>query len=198
MGKTKKAAKAEEKPEINIIAATIKDGFCLYDYFEKEGDVTGDKVKVKGHGLVEQDMHDAFHKLKIHLAVIDDVFVHQGKEIKNIEKMHNDEIVAKYFVQGFKIKGEEGEEQVILIGTKKVSAAVGEMAIETPAILLDQYSAYPHHKELKSAIEDCRAEVFAYKNGKYTEVEASTSTDENQLSMIGDDDGDNDFEESRV
>lgn len=167
---SKNSKKKAEEHNIIILDATIKDGFCHYGYEVKEGIGSGDKVKVKGIGLIEQDMRDGFHKLKIHLAIIDDVFKHKDIEIKSIAKMINHEIIADYFVEGFKIKGGEGDEQVVLVGQKKVTAG-GMLEITTPPIPLDSFSSYEWHKDLKSTIEYCREEVILYKNGKYTEVE---------------------------
>lgn len=186
---SKKSKEKEVESNLNIIAATIKEGFCHYDYEVKEGEQIGDKVKVKGHGLVEQDMNDAFHKLKIHLAIIDEVFRHKDITIGSINsKMHNHEIIADYFVHGFKIRGSEGDEHVILVGQKKITSG-GMMDLVTPPIPIDTFSSYEWHKDLKNAIEDCREEVLLYKNGKYTEMEIQN--DDTQLTLVeeGGDDG---------
>lgn len=193
--KKKKAEKAKEESNLNIIAATIKDGFCQYDYVVKAGEQNGDKVKVKGHGLYMPSMTDAFHKLKFHLACVDEVFKHKDIEIKSVAKMHNHEIIADYFVEGFKIKGEEGDEHIVLIGTKKVSSG-GMMEITTPPIPVDTYSSYEWHKDLKSAIDTCREEVIEYKNGNYTEMEVVN--DDNQLTLGNGEETEDKLEEARV
>ncbi len=179
MGK-KKTEPKEQKPYI-ITDAVLAEGFCNYSFKVCEGHDAGDTHKVKGSGLVLEDMPKAFQKFNAHLACIDDVFEHSGTDVTSISKMHNHELTALYDVTGFKIKGSEENESIILMGTKEVQCSGGHIAIQTPAIPLDSLSSYPWWKELKDAADDARNEVAEYKQGKCEAVEEKT--DPQQLTI---------------
>lgn len=70
-------------------------------------------------------------------------------------------------VTGFKIKGEDENEQLILIGSKHVNCG-GRIELESPPIPLESTSSYKWYNELKTASDDARNEVQLYRNGKCT------------------------------
>lgn len=142
-------ANKAEGISISIKEAKIKDDFCLYKYEEATGKSIGFIHKVDGKGVIDDDMRNAFARLNVHLAFIDDVFKHSGTAIEDIDKMHNDELTLLYTCTGFKINGGDENESIILIGTKYLSAGA-RMEIETPRIAIDSLSSYKWHNELKT------------------------------------------------
>lgn len=160
-----------DEREFNITAAQIKDGFCHYTFEILRGIGEGDTHNVKGSGLVKDDMLDAFARFNVHMAVIDDAFKNSGTEIDDIDNFHNHELTANYHVSGFKIKGSEDNESIVLTGTKYVQSVRGRVNLETPKIPLDSLSSYHWYNELKTAADKARQEVELYKGGKYTPVE---------------------------
>jgi len=183
----KKANKDEETivKEFEITGASIKDDFCTYSFSIKSGVGIGDTHNVKGSGIVDPDMHEAFRGLNAHLAAIDDMFKHNGIEVENIDEMHNNPLTDLFSVTGFVIKGSEDNESIILKGNKYLSSTGGRMELETPKIPLDNLSPYQWHNELKIASDKARYEVELYKGGKCTPVEHEEAKDKNQLT-IGD------------
>lgn len=175
MAKLKAAAKPEppetEEREVEILSASLKDDFCNYSYEVKKGIGVGDTHSVKGKGIIDDDLRDAFVKLNVHLAVVDDVFKHAGIEVDRVNKHRGDELATNYTVTGIKIKGEDENLSVELTGTKFVSSAGGQMELSSPRIPLDNSSSYKHHKDLKTCVEKVAEEVKLYMNGKYTPVE---------------------------
>lgn len=193
----------ELKRPFDITAALIKDGFCNYSYEIIEGVGLGDSHAVKGSGLIEDDMRNAFAVFNVHLAVIDDVFKHSDIEFDDVNKMHAEELTGLYHVTGFKIKGSKDNESIILVGNKYVSQAGGRLELETPKIPLDSLSSYKWYNELKTAADKARLEVALYKEGKYTAVEIIEEEDLTQTSITfehhkeGEDDM-SDFEKASV
>lgn len=195
----KKKKKTEEavieiKPLV-ITAAAIKDDFCNYAFEVKSGIGIGDVVKVSGKGVIDDDLRDAFMELGIHLAIVDDVFKHLGTAFSSISDLKGHPMAYNYRVTGFKIKGSEEKESVILVGTKDVECSNGEMSLESPAIPLDSLSSYKWVQELKDAVDHARTEVELYRGGKYTVVENEPKEDPNQLTIAA---GGDDFEEGRL
>jgi hypothetical protein len=163
---------SQEEKEFIIKDATIKDDFCNYSYEIASGIGLGDMHSVKGKGIIEDDMRNAFASFNVHMACIDDVFKHSGVEVEDIDSMKDDQLTFLYTVTGFKIKGGKDDESIILIGNKYVSSAGGRIELETPKIPLDNLSSYKWYNELKAAADDARREVELYKEGKYTSPEA--------------------------
>lgn len=184
--------------KIEITSAQVKDDFCNYSFDILDGVGTGDTHNVKGKGIIDDDMREAFSKLNVHLACIDDVFKHADIEIENINTMRSHELATIYTVTGVKIKGGEEDLSVVLIGEKYVSAASGRMSLETPKIALDNLSSYHFHKDLKKAVDKVRTEVQLYKEGKYTAVEPEEKEDPNQLKISLDTNSETDFENAKV
>lgn len=174
---------SKTKRSFEIRDAVINDDFCNYTYKIIEGIGVGFAHSVKGVGIIKDSLRKAFSKLNIHLAVIDDAFKYSGIEIEDIDKHHGDELTQNFYVTGFKIKGGEEDQSVILIGTKYVSTASGRMEIDSPKIALDKLSSYKWYNELKTAIEKCRNEVARYHEGNYDEVEPEEKEDPNQLKI---------------
>lgn len=157
-------------PDFVIMQASLKDGFCNYAFeIKKEGTGfgVGDLVNVKGTGIFNDDLREAFNKMNVHLAFIDDIFKHKGIDIENIEDHHAGEEALDYLVSGFKILGEMDNEAIILIGSKHISTG-GRLEMSTPKIYLDDHSSYKWFRELRDAVNLVREEVVLYKDGKCT------------------------------
>jgi hypothetical protein len=189
---------------ISITQAEIKDGFCLYIYDVIQGRAKGFNHKVKGIGIVDDDMRNAFAKLNVHLAVIDDIYKHSNIELESTSTMHNDELALLYMVTGFKINGGDDNEAITILGTKYLSAG-SRMKLESPKIPIDGLSSYKWYNELKEAADKCREEVELYHYGKYTVVEEDLDDEEEKKQVKMDfsaandgDDNNDDFEKAKV
>lgn len=172
-----------------IKEASIKDDFCNYTFEITEGVGQGASHKVVGPGIVKEELIDAFRNLIVHMAVIDDGFQHERFKDTDISALANDEIVASYMVNQFKIKGAGDAESIQLIGNKYVNSVRGRMEVKTPFIELDNLSSYKWHNELKAAADEARLQVSRYNDGYYTPVKQSDETDsdsENQGNLFKD------------
>lgn len=176
----------DKEREIEITSASLKDDFCNYSYEVTKGIGVGDTHSVKGKGIIDDDLRDAFVRLNVHLAVVDDIFKHAGVELEKINKHREDELATHYTVTGIKIKGKEENLSVELIGTKFVSSAGGDMQLASPKIPLDNSSSYKFHKDLKTAVEKVSAEVILYMGGKYTAVESPDEQLPGQTNLFAD------------
>lgn len=156
----------EIKRPYSIVSASIKDGYCNYVYMVTEGIGVGDKHGVDGSGLIKEELEHAFGRLRVHLAVIDDVYKHSNIEIQDIDKHHADDLTDLYHVTGIKIGGSEENETVILTGTKFITCVGSRIGFSTPRIPIDNLSSYKWHNELKKLIDQIREEVALYKEGK--------------------------------
>ncbi len=180
-----------------ITSAVIKDELCHYSFDIIYGVGMGDTHAVKGKGIVMESLKEAFQKLNVHMAVIDDVFKHNKIDISNIDKFHNNELSGLYTVNGFKIKGGSENESVTLIGTKYVtSAGGGRIELETPKVALDSLSSYQWYNELKEAIEHVRKEVESYKDGNYISAEPEVEKENPKQMKITD--NEKEFETAKV
>jgi hypothetical protein len=191
----------QEDRLFNITQAQIKDDFCHYSYEVIQGIGLGDTHNVKGSGIIDDDMRNAFSAFNVHMAVIDDAFKNKGVEIVDIDSMRNHELTGYYHVTGFKIKGSAENESIILLGNKYVSAAGGRMELESPKIPLDNLSSYKWYNELKTAADAARKEVELYKGGKYTAVEAEEQETKYKQTTIldqGGNDNDEGFNDAEV
>ena len=170
-----------------------------YQYEIIGGPQTGFKHKVDGIGIVDNDLKEAFAKLNVHLAVIDDIFHHSEIEVQDIDTMHNDPRATLYNVTGFRIKGNDESGAVILKGNKYLSGGA-RMELETPRTPMDDLSSYKWHNELKTAVDKCLLEVALYHAGKYTLVEEEEKPEKaRQLTIAaGQDDDNDDFEANRI
>ena len=160
----------QDDRELIIKDCLIKDGKANYSFEKLVTPGKGDTEAVKGAALVEADMHKAAKRLHVHFAMIDDAFDKAGVAVTSISKVRNHELVQNYSVHGFKIKGKKDDEKVSLIGKKYVSVG-GYEAIDTPDVLMAEFSAYKWWNELKSDIDNWRREVELYRNGKCIPVE---------------------------
>jgi hypothetical protein len=176
----------QEEKIFTIKEASLKDDFCNYKFEILRGVGSGDTHSVNGSGIIEDDMRDAFARLNVHLAAIDDVFKLSGIELENIDNYHNHELTSRYNVTGFKIKGGTENESIILIGSKYVGTAGGRIELATPRIPLDNLSSYQWYNELKEAADNAREEVALYKEGKYTAVEEDDEKPNPRQLTIGD------------
>ncbi|KAA5532687.1 hypothetical protein F0919_18070 [Taibaiella lutea] len=159
----------ETKRPYKIVSASINDGFCNYGFEVTEGVGLGDQhPNVKGAGLYKNDLGEAFGKLHVHFACIDDVFKHSNTEIDDIDKFHIHELTSLYHVTSIKIVGAEENETVVITGSKHISCTGGRTGFSTPRIPFDELSSYQWHNELRALINLIREEVSLYKEGKYT------------------------------
>lgn len=185
----------EGEPKL-IMTAEIKDDLCNYVYEITGGKAKGFKHTVNGVGIIDQDMRNAFAKLNVHLAFIDDVYKHSDIQIGNIDSMHNDELALLYTVTGFKIKGGDENESIVLIGNKYLSAG-SRMKLESPKIPIDNTSSYKWYNELKAAADSAREEVALYHYGFYTPVKEEVEEEKTQVSItFGPGDGKDAVEET--
>jgi hypothetical protein len=185
---TKKRRKLGEDAfvDFTIKEASLKDDFCNYTFEIITGVGSGDTHSVKGSGIIEDDMREAFGKFNVHLAAIDDVFKLSGIELEDIDKYHAHELATRYHVTGFKIKGGTENESIILVGSKFVGTAGGRIELATPKIPLDNLSSYQWYNELKAAADNAREEVALYKEGKYTSVQEEDDKPNPRQLTIGD------------
>jgi hypothetical protein len=204
MAKKTTAKKSEDQEEIVsrdyiIMDAVIKDDLCNYSFEITNGNGLGDTHSVKGSGLVKDTLLKAFSKFNVHLAVIDDAFKRSNIEIAAIDKEHGHDLTGFYQVNGFKIKGSKGNENIILIGSKYLSTAGGRMEIQTPKIPLDNLSSYQWYNELRDAAKRAREEVALYKEGNYTPVETlEVEEDDPRQMSLADAISDDQFDKGKI
>ena len=180
-GKNKDKEQPEVKPVV-FTGATLRDGFCDYAMNIKQGAGVGNHT-VKGEGLFKPDLHNAFQRLNVHLAIIDDIFLHAGLDIASVNEADNTTHSGLYDVTGIKLKGTEENLSVILVGDKRIVSTGGErIQLQSPKILLVPGSIYKWYNELKEAIDIVLAEVNEYHNGKWDPVEEEPA-DPNQLTI---------------
>jgi hypothetical protein len=188
--------------ELEIKKASLRDGFCDYQYKINIGTGAGDTHAVKGSGIIDDDLRNAFRKLHAHLAFIDGGF--DNYQLESINDAEDHEVTERYRVTTFDVKGSNEDESIILIGTK-YSPHIGEnLEIKTDKIRIsvDSNSRYKWYNELREVSVLVRDEVEQYKNGKCTPPEVHDSApdyDPNQVSLL-DQDGVNEdeFEASKV
>lgn len=183
MKKSKEQTEVLEEGSLKFTKADMKDGLLNYTYEIRKGTGARNTHTVKGKGLFEEDLSNAFLKLNVHLTAIDDIFKHSGLEITNIEKMKNNPMVALFGVSGFALSGYKENLTVKLFGHKVIDSSSEWMEIDTPKILLSEFSSYKWAKKLKEAIDDVLEEVEEYHNGKFTEPEKAEK-DASQTSLL--------------
>lgn len=170
----------KEEIKIAITGATIKDDLCNYSFDILSGTGTGDNHAVKGSGLIDEDLREAFNDLNVHPAAIDDSF--KGMKAIGFDEMKLHERATLYMVDGFKITGSEEDEAIILLGSKHVSASGERMKLTTPRIPLNSMPSYKWAKQLKKVADAVREEVELYKGGKCTAPDPD-ETDPKQLNI---------------
>lgn len=195
MAKNKKGKTAKEIKPLEIISGSIVDGKCNYSYKINQGVGIGNKHNVTGTGIVDDSMYKAFKRFNAHIACYDDVFKHSKIDVESIDLMHNNELTALYSVHGFKIKGNDPNQKIIIIGDKYVDSG-GRISISTPEIPVDKLSSYLWFEELKAEMESAREEVESYHNGNCTFEEKSTGAV--QLNITDQADSDKEFEASKL
>ena len=168
-----------------IMSASLKDDFCNYSYAVTKGIGENDEHGVTGSKMVTDDLIQSFQKLNVHLAVIDDVFKHRGIEIDDIDKFHSDENATMYSVTGFKVKGSEENESVVLMGNKSISCSGSRIDLVSPKIPVGNLGSYQWYNELKAAIDRVRLEVSMYKEGKYIAYEDDENKEDGTQLTIG-------------
>lgn len=150
----------------DIMGAQLKDGYCNYDVKVVLGQMNGERSTVNGPLIVSQDLREAFRRLNVHLAIIDQAFAHAKEDVQNIAGARPHELVYEYMVDAIKIKGADERIKVSIAGTKALSTVSGRMKCETPYILLDAGTDYKWYNELLEDVENLRREVELYREGK--------------------------------
>lgn len=150
--------------DYEITGATLEDDFCKYDFKTTSGHLEGETGGHKGPLIVTDDLRAAFHRLRVHLACMDDAFV--MLDFNSIDEQREDPTTDKYDVTSFKIKGADENIKVSLMGSKYLSSISGRMSVSTPLVLLDHGTDYKWWNELLEDIRKCQREVAYYKEGK--------------------------------
>ncbi len=160
--------------EITIQSAQLKDVFLSYSYKVNAGIQTGHKASITGTDIVHDDLKDAFARLNVHAAVIDDAF--PDGMVHDIDQHHDDNIAEKFSVVGFIIDGSGENESVILLARK--TCKEGKLSLKLPPIRFDGY--YPYLNELRAEMDKVIKEVELYNGGKYAPklVQQAMFTDE--------------------
>ena len=128
---------------------------------EGSGSVTNEITK-KCNTLVHEDLKKALSKLKLHLIVICDLrhadIIHNADEFDQIDL----EQFKEYEVTGFSIGGEDDNEGVVLIGSRKFSSGK-VLNIVTPFTkYVDENDPYVFASELSLDIASAVYEVEQY------------------------------------
>lgn len=186
---------AANKRSYIILGASLKDDLCDYNYEVTGGVGIGDGHKVDGTGIIEDDLREAFAKLNVHLAVMDEVYKHSKIEVEDIDQFHMHELTLLYRVKSFKIKKSKGYESITLVGEKYVRSASGWMGLTSPEVALDNLGGFKWYNELKTASDNVREEVALYKEGKCTAPEVKVKVDKKQASLFDGKDVDQEMEE---
>lgn len=178
----KKDEVIQDERDLVITSCILKDSKPTYSFRKLTYPGKGDIDNVKGAAVVHADMLKAFKKLNVHMACIDDAFKSADITFESISKVNTHDLTSNYTVTGFKIKGKDEDEKISLVGKKYVSVG-GYEEIETPEVLLASFSAYKWWNELNTAIDKCRQEVEAYRDGKCTpdEEEEIENPDQTKL-----------------
>jgi len=169
MAKTKQTAQevVDEIPPLRITAVSLKDDFCDYSYEITNLVGIGNIHNVKGKGIIDDDLRNAFNRLNVHLCVIDGKF----GIVEQVEDLRNDEDVALYNVTGINMRGSSEDESVIIAGTKFCPNISARIDVKTAKISLKEFSAYKPWAELQEDIELIRKEAELYHGGKCSSVE---------------------------
>jgi hypothetical protein len=154
--------RAKEK-EVHIKSARIVDGFCNYSYEHKAGVTAGDECKRDGASVIHDDLRNAFSRLAVHFAALDDAFIVRGHHVQEIDEWRDSEIVNEgYFATGFKLQGSGDNETIIITGGKNVKH--GSVEFPMPKIYFN--GTYQFIDDLRADIDDCIHEVYLYLHGK--------------------------------
>lgn len=150
----------------DIMGIMVTDGFGTYDVKVLDGEMAGEKSKVTGPLIVDQDLRDALTRLCVHMAIIDMAFNHSNIEVQSLEDVRDHHLVEDYDVEGIKIKGADENVKVSIIGSKYLTTCTGRMTCVTPYILLDAGTEYKWYNELLEDVKRLCEEVALYKEGK--------------------------------
>ncbi len=167
----------KDERKVAIKDASINDGFCNYSYEILRGFANGDTINRKGSKVIHPDLYQAFKRVHVHLAFVDDAFHHSAIEIDDIDRYHDHSITDMYRVDAIRIKGTEENARVVIIGSKHLTLG-GRMKAETPPVSLT--TAYKWYNELNTAVQNIIREVELYMDGKHDET---VEQEDNQLEM---------------
>jgi hypothetical protein len=158
---------------ITIKKASLRGSlFLSYDFEQQDADVKN-LIKTSSDAPIHDDLRNAYRRLIPHFAFICEEVKDEELVRKAIEnpdsylydrELAPDDTFFKFRVTEFAIEEKKGFEYVSLHGCKSL-ATFQEVCWPTPKIDLDD-SSYPFRSELTENIEDLKAEVLAYMQGK--------------------------------
>ena len=172
-----------EEKETNIYEikkAQIKESLCLISYELLSDPIRGDIIKHKGVHYVHTDLEEAFKRLNVFLAHIDEAYKGFSTNKTTITELENKEQTEKYTVVGFSITGKEESRSVILTGVKEVE--YGYIKFDTPKIMIEGGN-YFYLEEISERINNAINEVIAYLGGKKAPEPVQSSIDFDEMDL---------------
>lgn len=159
--------------QIAIKRAAIKGSmFLSYDFEQTDVDVKNN-IKTSSDAPIHDDLRNAFRKLIPHFVFICEEITNQKlieKALANAELYLENQDTApdtslfKYRVTEFKLIEKDGDDKVIISGSKRLLTNK-EISFSTPAKSLFD-DDYKFRQELNDDIEHIKNEVLAYMQGK--------------------------------
>lgn len=166
--------------EREIRKAKIKKRSLEVELRETEDTSNGpvvNEITMKCSGLATDDLLTAFAKLALHLILVCDM---RKAELINPDTFESDDLSAfdDYSITGFTIGGEDDNEGVVLIGSRRFESGK-VLNIVTPFTpFTDDQDPYEYEAELYNDIQACIYEVEQYLDGKYAIKQLEMSFDE--------------------
>jgi hypothetical protein len=164
----------EQEVEANIVvkSAIINDGHLKYVYMipKSTGD---DKISRTGGGTVHPDLVNTFARFDVHLSAL----AYQPDEM-DVE----DGTINPCSTTGFKLKGADDDQSIIIIGTRQLPNGK-TLQISTPEQkYADDLYTYEGTPDMLDVITDSIHEVEQYLQGKH-------APEPIQLDMFANEDG---------
>lgn len=161
---------------VTIKKASLRGSLFLnYEFEQTDADVKN-TIKTSSDAPIHPDLRNAFRALIPHFAFICEEVTDESLTKKAIEypdtylldrELAPDDTFFKFRVGEFAIEEKKGFDFLIISGAKQLKTG-HEIYFPTPKIDVED-TAYIFHKQLKEAIEVCKAEVLAYMQGKQAE-----------------------------
>ncbi len=154
--------------KIEIKSAKIKNGRFLYVVYDQTTETGVDSIKKDRDLPMHDDCTTAFLNLVAHFALICEQFK-KNKEIKDmiingVELDSESELLKEFSVSEFRLGGKAENESIQILGERFLKA--GPLSLSSPKLKWDDKD-YEFISELAIAIDDVKAEVHAYLNGKH-------------------------------
>ncbi|WP_298118071.1 hypothetical protein [Flavobacterium sp.] len=158
---------------ITIKKASLRGSlFLSYDFEQQDADVKN-LIKTSSDAPIHDDLRNAYRRLIPHFAFICEEVKDEELVRKAIEnpdaylydrEVASDDTFFKFRVAEFSIEEKKGFEYLHLFGCKSL-ATFQEVCFSSPKIHMED-TKYPFRNELAKNIEDLKAEVLAYMQGK--------------------------------